>query len=105
MVTGVAGFIGSHLAETLVANGHFVIGVDNREPNAAPNIDDLLEKPNFRFVLADASGPAIPDLLDRVGVIFHLAAATGVRTSWGRDFARYVASNVVATQRLLEYCA
>lgn len=108
MVTGAAGFVGSHLAEALVARGHSVIGVDRRtpasDPIAARNLDALLDHPRFDFQAMDVGDREMPGLLAEVRTVFHLAAATGVRTSWGHGFAEYVACNVLATQRLMEYC-
>ena len=102
VVTGAAGFIGSHLAETLLANGHEVAGVDCftdyydpelKEQNAA-GLDVL------RLDLA-------ADELDVDGVdgVFHLAGQPGVRASWGPDFELYLRRNVLATQRVLEAAA
>ncbi|WP_242454729.1 NAD-dependent epimerase/dehydratase family protein [Bailinhaonella thermotolerans] len=108
MVTGVAGFIGSHLAEALVAGGHEVIGVDRRPPKdplVRQNLVGLLDHPRFRYEPVDIADGAMLRLLMPVQVVFHLAAATGVRSSWGERFREYASSNVLGTQMLLEYCA
>jgi UDP-glucuronate 4-epimerase len=107
VVTGVAGFIGSHLAEALLGAGWCVIGVDRSSPKASPvaehNLGGLVAHPRFRLVVTDITGE-LPVLLDETTVVFHLAAATGVRSSWGAKFAEYATCNVLATQRLMEAC-
>ncbi|MCL5950471.1 MAG: NAD-dependent epimerase/dehydratase family protein [Chloroflexi bacterium] len=107
LVTGAAGFIGSHLAEALVARGHRVIGVDSFVdfyPRAfkEANLEQLRQSPNFSLVESDLQTANLPKLLTGVDYVFHLAAQAGVRTSWGEGFASYVENNVLATQRLLE---
>ena len=108
-ITGVAGFIGSTLAERLVRGGEDVVGIDcftdyyPREVKER-NLAFLRAAPNFRFVeqrLQDADVGAL--LADRTHV-FHLAAQAGVRKSWGRDFDVYTTNNIEATQVLLEAC-
>jgi nucleoside-diphosphate-sugar epimerase len=103
LVTGVAGFVGSHLAEALVARGDTVIGVDC----FTPYYDRAVKERNIaglkmEFVEADLRDAEIEPLLDRVDVVFHQAAQAGVRLSWSYGFADYVGHNVLATQRLLE---
>ena len=107
LVTGAAGFIGSHLAEALVARGHRVIGVDafvDFYPRAfkEANLARLRQSPNFHLIESDLNTANLPKLLTGVDYVFHLAAQAGVRTSWGEGFASYVENNVLATQRLLE---
>src|SRR5436190_16699125 len=101
VVTGAAGFIGSHLAQALVEDGHDVVGADcftdfydpaEKEENAR-GLDVL------RLDLADEALE-----LDRVDGVFHLAAQAGVR-SFGDVFPVYVRQNLLATQRVLESCA
>ena len=109
-VTGVAGFVGSHLAERLLKDGHSVCGIDafiDYYPRAIKeqNLIALRDYANFRFIegdLLDASLISLPALLEGVDWIFHQAAQAGVRASWGKEFARYVDCNVLATQVLLE---
>lgn len=107
LVTGVAGFIGSHLAEALIARGYYVIGVDafvdfyTRSMKEA-NLFNLRQAPNFRLIEADLRTENLEKLLAGIDYVFHLAAQAGVRTSWGQGFAAYVEHNVLATQRLLE---
>jgi nucleoside-diphosphate-sugar epimerase len=107
LVTGVAGFIGSHLAEKLLAEGHEVVGVDNFLDNyprsfKETNLASCLGHARFEFVGADLLTMDLKDLLDNVAYVFHLAAQPGVRSSWGREFSRYTENNIMATQLLLE---
>ena len=107
LVTGAAGFIGSHLAERLVDEGHAVVGLDAFTDYYAPtlktaNLAGLDGHPAFRLVRANLLELDLGGLLDGVDVVFHLAAQAGVRASWGRAFEIYTEWNVLATQRLLE---
>jgi nucleoside-diphosphate-sugar epimerase len=109
VVTGVAGFIGSNLAEALVELGHEVIGIDCFTPAYPPaekrrNLQGLLDQPNFRLVEGDLVTMALDAWLEGAAVVFHQAAQPGVRGSWGREFGVYVHHNVLATQCLLEAC-
>ena len=109
VVTGVAGFIGSHLAEALVDRGHEVVGIDCFTPAYPPaekrrNLERLLGHPGFRLVEGDLVTLALDAWLEGAAVVFHQAAQPGVRSSWGRDFAIYVHHNILATQCLLEAC-
>jgi UDP-glucose 4-epimerase len=107
LVTGVAGFIGSQLAEALVERGATVVGLDcftdyyPRDVKEA-NLARLRETDAFTFVEGELQGTDLTGLLDGVTHVFHLAAQAGVRKSWGRDFRIYTANNVDATQALLE---
>ena len=105
LVTGCAGFIGSHLTERLLRDGFDVIGIDcftdyyPREYKDK-NIKNALEDERFTLIEQDIrSMDAFPD----VNYVFHQAAQAGVRKSWGRDFEIYAWDNILATQRLLEY--
>jgi len=108
LVTGCAGFIGSHLTEQLLADGAEVVGVDcfNDNYQRPPKLRNLNAQAKdwsaFDFVPIDLSLGELDDLVEEVDVIFHLAAEPGVRASWGGRFERYVRNNVVATQHLLE---
>jgi nucleoside-diphosphate-sugar epimerase len=107
LVTGCAGFIGSHLAERLVADGHTVVGVDGFTDYYAAglkeaNLAGLREQPAFRLVRGDLLELELAPLLDGVHVVVHLAAQAGVRPSWGRAFRVYTDRNILGTQRLLE---
>ncbi|WP_214317027.1 NAD-dependent epimerase/dehydratase family protein [Nonomuraea sediminis] len=105
VVTGAAGFIGSHLCQALLSRGVSVIGVDRRDPDqhhvAAANLADIRNEPGFIFVTGDLRTCAIEPLLPESDVVFHLAGIPGVHPSWGADFDDYVASNISATQRLM----
>ncbi len=109
LVTGVAGFIGSHLAERLLRDGHEVIGVDcftdyyGRDLKEA-NLADVRATGGqaFSFVEADLNSVDLTELLQPVTHVFHQAGQPGVRLSWGTDFAAYIDANIAATQRLLE---
>jgi nucleoside-diphosphate-sugar epimerase len=107
VVTGCAGFIGSHLCERLVDEGHEVIGVDRFSSYYARelkehNVERLREEPGFTLVELDLAGDPLDGLLEGVDSVYHLAAQAGVRGSFGERFGAYVRDNVVATQRLLE---
>ena len=107
VVTGVAGFIGSHLAERLVNEGHDVVGVDAFTPYYSTsikesNLADLKRSSQFRLVRSDLLAIDLDTLLSDVDLVFHLAAQAGVRASWGHHFKDYTRFNVEATQELLE---
>jgi len=109
LVTGVAGFVGSHLAERLIEKGNFVTGLDSFTdyyPRAVKesNLSPLKKNPNFRFVEGDINTVDLPKLLRQVDFIFHLAGQPGVRPSWGTSFTKYLNDNILATQHLLESC-
>ena len=107
LVTGAAGFIGSTLAERLIADGADVVGLDcftdyYPRPVKERNLSGLIGKPRFRFVESSIRDADLAGLLADRTHIFHLAAQAGVRKSWGADFAIYTVNNVEATQVLLE---
>jgi len=107
MVTGCAGFIGSHLSERLLGMGCEVVGVDcfdgfYSRSVKEENLSSCLGRGGFRFLEADLCHTDMGELLDGVKVVFHQAAQPGVRGSWGAQFDHYVRNNILATQRLLE---
>jgi nucleoside-diphosphate-sugar epimerase len=107
LVTGVAGFIGSNLAERLIALGHEVVGVDRFSDYYAPSIKEsnltaLRKEPRFSLSTVDLAVASLGPLLEGCEVVFHGAAQAGVRASWGQSFEAYLRDNVLSTQRLLE---
>ncbi|MGH3342481.1 MAG: NAD-dependent epimerase/dehydratase family protein [Carbonactinosporaceae bacterium] len=107
LVTGAAGFIGSHLCESLLRRGCQVRGLDSFTTFYDPgrkraNLQMSLESPHFELIAADLLDVALEEVLEDVDVVAHLAGEPGVTTSWGRSFDRYLKRNVLATQRLLE---
>lgn len=107
LVTGAAGFIGSHLCELLVEMGHTVRGIDcftGHYPRSHKerNVAGLQTRTAFHLTEGDLVKMPLRGLLDGVDFVYHLAAQPGVRPSWGREFGTYVHNNVLATQRLLE---
>jgi nucleoside-diphosphate-sugar epimerase len=107
LITGVAGFIGSHLAERLLALGHHVIGMDAfldnyDRPFKEKNLAAVINQPAFVFLNQDILRSDLRDLLRDISYVFHLAGQPGVRSSWGKDFVRYSNNNLMATQMLLE---
>ncbi len=107
LVTGAAGFIGSHLCERLLQAGHRVVGVDaftDYYPRAVKeaNLDTLRTRPDFRFLEVDLARADLAPVVAEADFIFHQAGQPGVRASWGKEFDVYVEHNIRATQRLLE---
>ncbi len=107
LLTGCAGFIGSHLAEALLEREEEVVGVDNFSDyyprrTKEENLKGLKQRKGFRFIEADLKKTPLEGLLGEVDGVVHLAAQTGVRGSWGSSFEVYAGDNILATQRLLE---
>ena len=107
VVTGAAGFIGSHLCERLLKDGHEVVGIDSfndyyERDRKEANLQNARGHPAFKLVEADLVTAGLSQALSGASVVFHLAGQPGVRPSWGSQFDRYVQANIVATQRLLE---
>ena len=107
LVTGAAGFVGSHLVEQLIASGHDVVGVDCFTPYYSPDakraaLAEAHESDRFELVEADLRDAPLAAILEGVDTIFHQAAQPGVRLSWSDGFSEYASHNVLATQRLLE---
>jgi UDP-glucose 4-epimerase len=108
VVTGAAGFIGSHLCERLLALGHDVVGVDSftdyyERSRKEENLAGLKTSPSFTFEELDLVDADLRSVLRGARVVYHLAGQPGVRPSWGEQFDRYVRDNILATQRLLEH--
>jgi UDP-glucuronate 4-epimerase len=108
LVTGCAGFIGSHLSEKLLNTGQQVFGIDNFDPFYDVNIkrrnlSHFINHPNFSFIEVDlADKPTFEALFpDGIDLIMHLAAKTGVRSSI-EDPSGYIRANIVATQNVLD---
>jgi UDP-glucose 4-epimerase len=110
LVTGCAGFIGSHVAESLLGDGWEVRGVDCFTDNYGradkqDNLATASDHDDFALVPADLAAADPEPLLADCDAVFHLAAEPGVRSSWGQGFGRYLRNNIAATQRLLEAAA
>src|SRR3989338_3809433 len=105
IVTGCAGFVGSHLCERLLKEGHKVTGIDcftdyYSRTIKEKNLEEAGKSKNFRFFETDVN-----DLRKiEADFVFHIAAQAGVRPSWGQNFDIYVRNNIQATQHLLEIC-
>jgi nucleoside-diphosphate-sugar epimerase len=108
LVTGAAGFVGSHLAERLLREQHEVIGIDCFVPYyprwiKEKNLEGLRSHPQFHFIEANLLDVDLTDLLAQgIECVFHQAAQAGVRASWGKEFSEYTSLNILGTQRLLE---
>jgi len=109
LVTGVAGFIGSHLAERLLKEGFEVTGLDSfldyySKRIKENNLRGLIGNPRFKFIEGNILDLDLKGILGRIDAVFHQAAIPGVRASWGKDFNQYVENNILGTQVLLEAC-
>lgn len=107
IVTGAAGFIGSHLVEALLLEGHEVVGIDAFTSYYSPatkraNVAAASADPRFDLLPADLTELVLDEVLRPGDVVFHLAAQPGVRASWGKDFSLYTHHNIDATHQLLE---
>ncbi|NES65620.1 MAG: NAD-dependent epimerase/dehydratase family protein [Okeania sp. SIO2D1] len=107
IVTGVGGFIGSHLAETLLNQGEKVIGIDQFNDYYDPvlkhqNISQFKDHSAFQLIENDIQSLNWSELLADIDIVYHQAAQAGVRASWGEGFRAYTERNINATQIILE---
>ena len=107
LVTGAAGFVGSHLTEELLKQGADVVANDSFTKfyprwMKELNVRSSIGHPHCSFIEGDLTELDLSELLAGVDYVFHQAAQAGVRTSWGPGFEGYIRNNVLATQRLLE---
>lgn len=102
LITGGAGFIGSHLAEALLAKGHRVLVIDNLSTGSTDNIRHLLPHPNFHFAYASITDEIVLDrLTSESDVVFHLAAAVGVRLVVEKP-VHTIETNIMGTEVVLK---
>ncbi|MGF1482190.1 MAG: NAD-dependent epimerase/dehydratase family protein [Cyanophyceae cyanobacterium] len=107
IVTGTAGFVGSHIAEVLLSQGEKVVGIDQFNDYYDPalkrkNVAALVKHNSFELIEADILSLDWKALLNNVAVVYHQAAQAGVRASWGEGFRHYTERNINATQVILE---
>jgi nucleoside-diphosphate-sugar epimerase len=106
VVTGAAGFVGSHLVDAALAAGHDVVGIDAFIPYyprdvKTQNLAAAADSPSFRLVEADLRTAPLQQLLEGADAVVHLAAMPGLPRSWS-EFELYASCNIVGTERLLE---
>jgi UDP-glucose 4-epimerase len=105
LITGGAGFIGSHLAELLLERGWEVYALDDLSTGSMENVDALLDRPGFHLVVESVLSPAVvSELVHKCDVVYHLAAAVGVRLIVERP-GHTLLTNVQGTENVLDYCA
>jgi nucleoside-diphosphate-sugar epimerase len=107
VVTGCAGFAGSHLTDSLLEDGHSVLGIDSFTDNypreqKLESLERARDHDEFELAAVDLACEELDELVDGADVVFHLAGEPGVRSSWGQRFDLYRRNNVLATERLLE---
>jgi len=107
LVTGTAGFIGSHLAKRLLSDGFEVVGIDcfnDYYPVAIKenNLASFRQNKNFNLIKGDILDLELSETLKGVDYVFHEAAQPGVRASWGSSFPLYIRNNIAVIQKLLE---
>jgi UDP-glucose 4-epimerase len=105
LVTGGAGFIGSHLSELLLADGWEVFVLDDLSTGSADNVAALSDRPDYHLVVESVlSRAVVSELVHKCDVVYHLAAAVGVRLIVEQP-GRTLLTNVQGTETVLEYCA
>jgi UDP-glucose 4-epimerase len=105
LITGGAGFIGSHLAQELLARGHRVSVIDNLSTGSIKNIQDMTAEAKFSYIIDDiANEPVLAELIDGADVIFHLAAAVGVKLIVESP-VHTIETNIYGTQLVFKHAA
>jgi UDP-glucose 4-epimerase len=103
LITGGMGFIGSHLGEALVAEGHEVFAIDDLSTGSIDNIDRLKGNPKFHYTVDTVTNePVLAELIDRCDIVYHLAAAVGVRLIV-EEPVRTIETNVHGTEIVLKH--
>ena len=103
MITGGAGFIGSHLSETMLAQGHDVLILDNLSTGSIDNIAHLKGRPGFEYFVDSVNNePLLAELIDRSDVVFHFAAAVGVKLIVEQP-VHTIETNVHGTETVLRH--
>ena len=108
LITGVAGFIGSSLAEKLLKDNFKVIGIDSFTNYYSPhikekNIENCLKHSNFSLIRQDLDTLDLSTIFENTEYVFHLSAQPGARASWGKGFTTYVKNNISITQKILHF--
>ncbi|MGZ4387728.1 MAG: NAD-dependent epimerase/dehydratase family protein [Gaiellaceae bacterium] len=104
LITGGAGFIGSHLAELLLDGGYEVYALDDLSTGSRDNVDHLSERTGFHLVVESVLKPTVvSELVDKCDIVFHLAAAVGVKLIV-QEPVRTLVTNIQGTETVLEYC-
>jgi UDP-glucose 4-epimerase len=104
LITGGAGFIGSHLAELLLDDGWEVYALDDLSTGSIANVDHLTERRDFHLVVESVLSPAVvSELVHKCDVVYHLAAAVGVQLIVHQP-GRTLLTNVRGTENVLDYC-
>ncbi|MBI4021229.1 MAG: NAD-dependent epimerase/dehydratase family protein [Candidatus Aenigmarchaeota archaeon] len=106
VVTGAAGFIGSHVVDRLLSMDMLVVGIDAFTDNypterKEANLKEALQNPNFMLVRGDLNDLDLKATLKGIPYVIHLAAQPGVRGGWEADYEIYRRNNILATQKLL----